>query len=55
MPRVKRKGGEGKAAAFKKIITEQAAEARESGKYNYVAHSCIKKNLTTVKNTVRLP
>jgi hypothetical protein len=32
----KRKAGGGKAAAPKKIITEQTAEAMESGKY--IAH-----------------
>ena len=50
MPRgqKKRKAGEGKAAASKKIMTEQAAEAMESGKYMWPT-GCVKKYLTTVK------
>ena len=49
MPRgqKKRKAGEGKAAASKKIMTEQAAEAMESGKYMWPT-GCVKKYLTTV-------
>ena len=50
MPRgqKKRKAGEGKAAASKKIITEQAAKPMESGKYMWPT-GCVKKYLTTVK------
>ena len=44
----KRKAGEGKAAASKKIISEQAAEPMESGKYMWPT-GCVKKYLTTVK------
>ena len=50
MPRgqKKREACEGKAAASKKIITEQAAEPMESGKYMW-STVCVKKSLTTVK------
>ena len=50
MPRgqKKRKAGKGKAEASKNIITEQAAETMESGKYTWPA-GCVKKYLTTVK------
>ena len=47
MPRghKKRKVVEAKAAASKKLITEEAAEAMESGKYMW-PNGCIKKYLT---------